>query len=33
MDLKTYFENTKGSGIVATADKDGIGYALYHGLI
>lgn len=24
MDLKTYFENTKGSGIMATADKDGM---------
>jgi hypothetical protein len=23
MDLKTYFENTKGKGILATADKDG----------
>ena len=26
MDLKTYFEKTKGSGIVATADKEGPGY-------
>ena len=24
MDLKTYFENTKGSGILATAYKDGM---------
>jgi hypothetical protein len=24
MDVKTYFENTKGSGILATADKDGM---------
>jgi hypothetical protein len=23
MDLKTYFENTKGVGVLATADKDG----------
>jgi hypothetical protein len=30
MDLKTYFENTKESGILATADKDGmVGAAVY----
>ncbi|MDZ7832610.1 MAG: pyridoxamine 5'-phosphate oxidase family protein [Desulfobacterales bacterium] len=23
MDLKSYFENTKGTGIISTADKDG----------
>jgi hypothetical protein len=34
MDLKTYFENTKESGILATADKDGMVdaavYARFH---
>ena len=30
MDLKTYFENTKGTGILATADSEGrIGVAVY----
>ena len=30
MDLKTYFENTKGVGVLATADKDGkVDAALY----
>jgi len=30
MDLKTYFENTKGIGVLATADKDGhVDAALY----